>query len=66
MIFKVFISATPPNKKDSMHFCEVFAVENGSRLEERIAHKISNLRADGFVDVRVLDCFNISEPTSQH
>lgn len=42
--------------------CRIFAVENGQSLERRIENTISNLKADGYSEVRVRDCFNISEP----
>lgn len=61
MIFKVFFSVSRKGEPDQ-HVCRIFAVENGQALEMRIVNTISNLKADGFEVVRVLDCFNISEP----
>lgn len=61
MIFKVFFSMAR-NYKFDISECRIFAVENGQTLERRIKETISNLKADGYSEVRVHDCFNISEP----
>lgn len=61
MIFKVIFDLA--DGKDFRHTeCRVFAVENGERLEQRIDSALSNYKADGFKEVRMVDCFNISEP----
>lgn len=61
MIFKVFISVIKGVEWENV--CKVLAVENGQQLENRIAAIESNLKADGFKDVILKDCVNISEPT---
>lgn len=66
MIFKVLFRvinskslATYPESQ----ICKVIAVENGTKLENRIDNITSNLKADGYNLVELIDCVNISEPT---
>ncbi len=61
MIFKVFFSMARKSEFN-IRECRIFAVENGQALERRIENTISNLKADGFSEVHVEDCFTISEP----
>ncbi len=61
MTFKVFFSMARKSEFN-IRECRIFAVENGQALERRIENTISNLKADGFSEVHVEDCFNISEP----
>lgn len=63
MIFKVFFRVAKKPFECDMRYCRVFAVENGQQLETRIDNTISNLKADGYVEAHVEDCWNISEPT---
>lgn len=69
MIFKVFFRAWPL-PSDSLYpesqICKIFAVENGQRLERRIEQAISDLKEDGFKEVYLIDCWNISEPFDPH
>lgn len=70
MIFKVFFIAEKTSQQDKNRYdhnriCKVIAVENGQQLEKRIDNVISNLKADGYDIAEVIDCFNISEPTSR-
>lgn len=60
MIFKVMFAVV--NAQGDDHECKVFAVDSGEQLERRIESTISNLKADGCRKVRVIDCFNISDP----
>ncbi len=61
MIFKVFFRVI--KGIDWVDICRVLAVENGQQLENRIAVIESNLKTDGFKDVILKDCVNISKPT---
>lgn len=61
MIFKLIFELADGNDLRH-HECRVFSVENGGRLERRIDSAISNYKADGFKEARLVDCFNISEP----
>ncbi|WP_289769213.1 hypothetical protein [Muribaculum intestinale] len=67
MIFKVFFRATKrqpmPNASNTTHFCKVLVVGGEPDLEKRIDNVIANLKADGYDEAEVDDCFNISEPT---
>lgn len=70
MIFKVFFIAEKTSQQDKNRYdhnriCKVIAVENGQQLEKRIDNVISNLKAVGYDIAEVIDCFNISEPTSR-
>lgn len=66
MIFKVFYRATKrqpmPGASNTSNFCKVVVVGNEADLEKRIDNVIANLKADGFDEAEVEDCFNISEP----
>lgn len=68
MIFKVFFRATKrqpmPNASNTTRFCKVLCVGGEPDLEKRIDNVIANLKADGYDEAEVDDCFNISEPTS--
>ncbi|WP_303031795.1 hypothetical protein [uncultured Duncaniella sp.] len=62
MIFKVLIEVVDAHGPHVE--CKVLSVVSGSQLENRIDTTISNLKADGCRLVRIVDCFNISEPSS--
>lgn len=67
MIFKIFFRATKrqpmPGAPNTTHFCKVVVVGGEPDLEKRINNVIANLKADGYDEAEVDDCFNISEPT---
>lgn len=39
--------------------CRVLYAANGAELEKRIANIVSNFKAAGYKDARLLDCFNL-------
>jgi len=62
MIFKVLIEVF--DAQGTHVECKVLSVVSGTQLENRIDTTITNLKADGCKQVRIVDCFNISEPSS--
>lgn len=62
MIFKVFFRVSPWNYAEPIRIARVMAVENGQRLELRIKDAIAALKSEGYKDVEIVDCVNISEP----
>ena len=52
-----------PGAPNTTHFCKVVVVGGEPDLEKRINNVIANLKADGYDEAEVDDCFNISEPT---
>ncbi len=42
--------------------CRVLYAENGAAIERRIESILSNLKADGYKEVILRDCFNLEYP----
>lgn len=53
-------------KRQSIGFpfteCRVLFADNGAQLERRIDSILANLKADGYIEVKLIDCFNLEYP----
>ena len=61
MTSKIFIMTTDA-QGDSQTQCRVLCTENGAQLEKRIDSILSNLKADGYKEARLMDCFSLDFP----
>lgn len=61
MTTKIIIMTEDAQGKEETD-CRVLYTENGAALEKRIDSILSNLKADGYKKVRLLDCICIDYP----
>ena len=61
MTTKIIIDTEDAQGKRSTECCVLYT-ENGAQLEKRIDIILSNLKADGYKEVRLLDCFSLDFP----